>query len=320
MKPKQLRTFIAVVESKSIHRGALALGVTQPAVSATIRELEMTYGGPLLVRSSRGVEVTELGGHLLQRGRALLAHMERLTAEMAHLKSAKASTISVAVSMMVASWGLPSALKKFRAEWPNVGVTISEIVEQSDLLDGLREGKFDFAVVHTPDCFVPLPDDIVELAGVSQPMVIGCREKHPLAKAASLVDLIDADWIFPVPCEGDAALAIRKVFAMSGLEVPLQPVHCNSWTVALDLFESLDFIGLFAESFADINFKRCGLVQVKIEETLPSLHVGVFQRKSHVQTESSAYFIDCFMDIFIELNPLSLVRRADSKNRHVEIC
>jgi molybdenum-dependent DNA-binding transcriptional regulator ModE len=89
MKPNQLRMFIAVVEAKSIHRAALALGVSQPAVSATIRELEMTYGAPLLMRSSRGVEVTELGTLLFQRGRALLADMDRLEKEMTRLQSGK---------------------------------------------------------------------------------------------------------------------------------------------------------------------------------------------------------------------------------------
>jgi DNA-binding transcriptional LysR family regulator len=289
--------FIAVVESKSIHRGALALGVSQPAVSATIRELELTYGAPLLVRSSRGVEVTELGALFLQRGRALLADMERLSAEMARLHSAKAGKISIAVSAVVTSGVLSGVLKKFRAEMPDVHVRIAEIAELSELLNGLREGEFDFAAVQTPYWFLPLPDDIEQLAEVTLPIIVGCREQHPLANATSLADLIDAEWIFPVGSEGATDLAISKGFAQYGLEVPRRPVHCHSRAVALDLFETMDFIGLFTRNFADINFKRYGLVQIRIKEKIPGLQAGIFQRKSAVQTAPSAYLMDCFLNI-----------------------
>jgi DNA-binding transcriptional LysR family regulator len=306
MKPNQLRTFIAVVESKSIHRAALALGVSQPAVSTTIRDLEVTFGAPLLIRSSRGVEVTGLGAELLQRGRALLAHMERLNEEMARLQHAKTHTISVAVSMMVASWALPYALKKFRADKPGVCVRISEIDDTSEILDGLREGKFDFAAVHIPERFLPLPDDIEELAAMTMPVVIGCREMHPLAKATSLGDLIDADWIFPVASGSEADLAIRRSFAKYGLEAPRHPVHCNTRTVTLELFENMDFIGFFEKKFADVNFKRYGLVPVKVREALPDLHIGIFQGKAHTQSDQSSYLSDCFLNVFSNVHPLPL--------------
>ena len=149
MKIKQLRLFVAVVESKSIHRAASVLGISQPAVSMAIRELEVIYGGSLLIRKTKGVEVTTLGALLHRRGRAILADLDRVGEEMARLQSERGGVVSIAVSSVIACTVLPDVLLLFREKMPNVQVRISEVWGRDVLVDGLVGGEFDFAMVLT---------------------------------------------------------------------------------------------------------------------------------------------------------------------------
>jgi hypothetical protein len=78
------------------------------------------------------------------------------------------------------------------------------------------------------------------------------------------------------------------------LKVPNRPVHCETVGTALQIFEKMDFVGVFTKKFADLQFERYNLSQIKIRETLPALQAGMFQRRSYIQTEAAEYFIECF--------------------------
>ncbi len=78
LSPKTLEVFVAVVDSGSITRAAQQLGVTQPAVSISIQELESTLGTELIDRSARPLSATRTGLELYKRATHLLAEMDRM--------------------------------------------------------------------------------------------------------------------------------------------------------------------------------------------------------------------------------------------------
>ena len=69
-----LRTLIAVVDVRSFTRAAQSLGVTQPAVSAQIKRLQMMLGGDLFDKSAPGVTLTPKGESVVNYARRLLSH------------------------------------------------------------------------------------------------------------------------------------------------------------------------------------------------------------------------------------------------------
>jgi len=81
LKFYQLVVFDQVVQSGSLVRAAQILNMTQPAVTKVIHEIESYFSAPLLVRSNRGVRLTELGEVVLRRARAMLAELRALTDE-----------------------------------------------------------------------------------------------------------------------------------------------------------------------------------------------------------------------------------------------
>jgi DNA-binding transcriptional LysR family regulator len=294
MKIKQLRMFVAVVDSRSIHRAASVLGISQPAVSMAIRELETIFGASLLIRKTKGVEVTTFGALLYRRGRAILADLDRVAEEMARLQSERDGVVSIAVSSTIACTDFPDVLLRFREKMPKVQVRVREIFGRDELIDGLVGGEFDFAVVLTAPYYYPLPDDVVRLADIDIPLIVGVRADHPLVGSKSITELMDADWMIPFENTNQLELSLEDDFSKFGLKTPNRPIRCHSFAAAMGIFEKMDLIGVFTQPFADTQFERYNLVQIKIRETLPMIRAGIFQRHPYIQTEAAEHFIECF--------------------------
>jgi DNA-binding transcriptional LysR family regulator len=73
MDTRQLAAFVAVVDKRSFSQAAEQLGITQPAVSLSVRALEKRLGRQLLDRSGRRVEPTESGVRLYRSAQRVLA-------------------------------------------------------------------------------------------------------------------------------------------------------------------------------------------------------------------------------------------------------
>lgn len=78
MDIRQLAAFVAVFEERNITAAAQRLFVSQPTLSATVRQLEDSLGTELFVRQARGVDVSEAARTLYPRARALLAEADGL--------------------------------------------------------------------------------------------------------------------------------------------------------------------------------------------------------------------------------------------------
>ena len=78
MRLQQLREFVAVAEAGSVRSASRALGVTQPALSKSVRQLENEVNAALFLRSASGVTLTPFGNAFLLRARLISAEMQRM--------------------------------------------------------------------------------------------------------------------------------------------------------------------------------------------------------------------------------------------------
>ncbi|SMG61152.1 LysR substrate binding domain-containing protein [Paraburkholderia susongensis] len=181
---------------------------------------------------------------------------------------------------------------------PQVQINIAEVVDSADLLKGIREGRFDFVAMQTPYNFSPPPDDIEQLVDVKFPLILGCRARHPLAHVTSIRELNEAEWIFPATEDDTVTPLIEQDLSHYGLGIPKRTIRCRSNAVALELFEAFDVVGIFIKKMSEITFRRYGLVQIPINETLPDLHAGIFQRNGKIPTAASALILEIFLQDF----------------------
>lgn len=289
MKPNQLHAFAAVAAQLSIRGAARVLGISQPAVTKIVRELEREVGAPLVERSVKGVRLTTYGQAFAPRARQLLEDMRRARDEIAQIRDGVRGRVALAVSTSFALTLLPPAFKEFHARLPSVDVHFSEAVLPA-MLTQLLDGRLDFAVAHIVPGTLGPEFDSTELFQVQ--LVIGVRRRHPLRHVRSLLELHGAEWA--LPGDGEAARdAIAPLFAPMGLSPPARVVQGQSVTVALALVGHMDLVGMFVEPLESLAFRQHGVVRVALDEALPALRVCVIRRRGHALTPAAQQFVEC---------------------------
>lgn len=146
MDLRQLRYFIGIVDAGSLTAAARALRVAQPALSQHLKRLEDDVGQPLLLRTRRGVVPTEVGEQLYERGRSLLAQVERLSLDLRQERAVPRGPVSIGIpTSLGAVVSVPLALA-VRRELPEVRLRIAEGLS-GHTLEWLRAGQLDLALV-----------------------------------------------------------------------------------------------------------------------------------------------------------------------------
>jgi DNA-binding transcriptional LysR family regulator len=142
----------AVARTGSFGRAARELGYTQSAVSQQIAQLERIVGHRLFDRPGgpRRVEPTEAGLLLLGHADAIVAQIDAARADMAALAEGAAGTLRVGIYQSVGARLLPALVRRFRAQWPRVGVRVREESAAADLLRLLEHGELDLTFADLP--------------------------------------------------------------------------------------------------------------------------------------------------------------------------
>jgi len=138
----ELSVFVAVAERKSFTKAADDLGMSASTLSQAIRGLEDNLGVRLLNRTTRSVEVTEAGGHVLERVRPLLSDFAAVVGSVTESRDKPAGRLRLTVPPPVASLLLPTLLGRFLAQYPDIVV---DVTVDSSLVD-IVTGRYDAGI------------------------------------------------------------------------------------------------------------------------------------------------------------------------------
>ena len=172
----QLRAFVAVAEELHFGRAADRLRMTQPPLSRQIQKLERTLGVELLLRGSRGVELTAAGEAFVDESRVLLQRAEQAPERARHIASGRVGIVRMGYTAASAFSTLGPLLSRLKTEVPGVTVELHEMVS-AEQLEALRSGAIDIGLARPP----------FHLEGVeshellSEALVVAVPEKHPVA-------------------------------------------------------------------------------------------------------------------------------------------
>lgn len=181
---RQARYFIAVAEELHFGRAAERLNMSQPPLSQAILQLERQLGASLLTRSSRSVLLTDAGKLFLDECRLLVQASERAEEVAARAKSGMAGTLRIGSVTSAFDRVLPDVLERFRGDWPDVELQVSEI-DTHHGRERLLRRELDVAIIRQPGSdrglrSVPLRRDR---------FVVALPAAHPLATQQGPVDL-----------------------------------------------------------------------------------------------------------------------------------
>jgi DNA-binding transcriptional LysR family regulator len=240
----QIDAFAAVVREGSLGRAAIALGVTQPALSRMIQRLERRLGAPLFERYSKGMMLTDVGRTFLPHATLLQTESQRALEEVQAMCGAARGVARVGAIASVACSVLPRAIERTHLIAPGLRFEVVEGVW--DVLSAaLTRREIDIAFA--PDA--PDTDEIVGLRSRrwSDASFIVAAQDHPLrrSEALKLEDLARAAWAMPPRGTGPHR-SLEHVFAAQGLGLPEIVVETRSITMLKSLVMTSGFLSLMA--------------------------------------------------------------------------
>jgi DNA-binding transcriptional LysR family regulator len=181
MDLRQLRYFVAVAEELHFSRASVRLNLAQSALSGQIRALEREIGGPLLIRSTRRVELTAAGEALLEDARAILAAADEAFARARALARGESGALVIGTLGPAPGGVFAPLLARFGSMHPDVRVEVRAL-DFTELIAGVRERRADIAFL-----YLPLDEADLELTPLlSEPRVVVLPSTHRLANRATL--------------------------------------------------------------------------------------------------------------------------------------
>ena len=286
MKLTTLNALVAAIEEGSLRGAARRIGVSQPALTKMLRELEVELATTLLERTSRGVLPTAQGKvlyeHAVNVGKELVAAVDNIN----QLGGRMVGELTVGAVPLAVMLLMPETLRTFGREFPSVRLRVSEELYIAQL-QRLRKGEVDIAVGGIPDD-LSTGEFIVEPL-MSTTMVVVVRNGNPLAGAKSLRQLADAKWVYT----GASTYSgyAKTLFESRGLQPPQVGAVVNSTLALLSLVATGDFVGLMPQQIADHPLARQFLTVVPVAEGGLDLTVGVILRHESAVLPAIRHFI-----------------------------
>ncbi|WP_202300630.1 LysR substrate-binding domain-containing protein [Dryocola clanedunensis] len=285
-KMQHLNTFRQVVRSRSIRAAAREMGLSQPALSRTLRELEQTLGVQLFLRGQIGITLTEAGEAFLRRTEWILEELQRAADEVEQISHYSQGKLAVGFSSLLALTIFPALIDNFKARWPHARLNLKE-GQLATLLPLLRQGELDLAIGTINPRKVP--DDVVIEPLFVAPFCIIARRGHPLEQATSLNDLRRAKWLLPETNVGYYQQLQDELNEFYG-QIHEQPVWTESIVCGLNMVLQSDYLTVVARAMSmPLNLQD--KISVLPITTLPSAQYCVAWSQKSALTETARQFL-----------------------------
>jgi len=185
LKLRQLRIVAAVARQGSLLKASQTLGLTQPAVTKALREVEELLELRLFDRHARGVTANAYGQVLAEAGQRVLDMLRDAETAFDQIEGRAGGSVAIGALPTAAAGIMPQVVHRLRVEAPDIAINVIE-GRTDELMSALALGDIDLVVGRL---YPPRRDDtqFVRLALYEEPMALIVGAQHPLA-TASLVD------------------------------------------------------------------------------------------------------------------------------------
>ena len=237
----QLRHLISLAQTGSFSKSAVAVFLTQPALSRSIRALETELGQPLFDRIGRHSEVTPFGREVLERARQLVLAADDLRESGQQLARGMAGSLRIGLGSGPGALLMTPLLMQMATQHPQLHLEISR--GRTDLLErSLRERAIDALVVDARS-LTPAPDlratDTYEMRGAFL-----CRRGHPLARKRGGVsfDFLRAYPIASTPLSDEVARELVERYGPDAHPARFVTLRCEELPSLVELTRHTDAV------------------------------------------------------------------------------
>ncbi len=290
---RQLRYFVATAELGQISHAAVNLSISQSAVTAAIKELELSLGVSLFDRTPQGMDLTAAGRQFLSHAYEILAKVDEAT-HLAFVGADVEGELTVAATYTVMGYFLPMHIERMRRLYPKLKIQLYEVNRES-IEEGLLVNRYDISVLLTSNIINPALSTETLLRSVRRLWV---PAQHRLLKQTSvgLKEVSEEPYIMLTVDE--AAYSTLKYWN----NTPYQP-QVMLRTSSVEAVRSMVGDNLGVAILSDMVHRPWSLEGRRIEtinitDTVPPMDVGLAWRSSTEFTPAMRAFRSYFQQAF----------------------
>ena len=286
---RDIEYFVTVAEHGNLGRAAEALGLSQPALSKSLRRMETSMHTKLVRKIPKGIELTAVGAAFLGHVRRIRLSLDDVANEVADLTDGRAGDLRIGCGPDMIDLFVQSACNELLKASPKVTLAVTTGLNDA-LFSALRNGEYDVILSGLP----PAPyDDLVEEHLIDDEFVVYAAAAHPLAKRkrVTLDALAGEQWVLPNPNALARARWIRT-FEDNGFPPPKVKVVTNSQALMMYAVASSDLLGFLPRWYVRRGASKARLAEVRIKHPDWSRRVGISYRKDAYLSPAALRFID----------------------------
>ncbi len=287
---RHLALIVAIAEHRTLRSAAEHLGLSQPAATKMLHEVESAFGLPLFERLGRGISPTVYGDSVSRYARLLLADLEQLREELAGFATGSQGKVRIGAIIAPAPIFLARVVADVKQRQPQLEISIFN--DTSDvLLPMLEQGRLDFAIGRPTDELKRTDLEFETVADEALSVVAGMH--HPLAKSRKLdlKDLGDRPWVLyprPTPMRRLLELVFRDV----GMATPTDIVETSSLITTTTLLEVSEAIAVMPTSIANHYAQKELLCLLPVRLTRRLEPYGIITLRKRLLSPAASQFLE----------------------------
>ncbi len=290
----KLRSFIAVGENLSFRVASEKLNLSQPAVSAHVRDLEDSLGVPLLSRTTRSVKITPEGENFLIRVKRALDELEDVVLDLKEQAALRRGRISIGCVPSIASSVLPTVLARYSKSYPDIRIQVFD-----EMADRLYQRVLNSEVDLMVGPISPQRNELEFLHLFDDQYVAVLPKGHALAsKQVVTIKDISKFPLLLLTSPTNVRIVLEKAFADANQE--FAPVYeaINPGTIGGMIETGLGITALPEMTMPTI--MRPDLVAVPIAKPAINRQIGLLTRRGESLSPAADEFAKTFAEVVTE--------------------
>jgi len=288
---RQLRYFIATAELGQISQAAIALSISQSAITTAVKELEQVVGFQLFRRSSSGMELTELGRQFRVHANEILAKINDAM-QLPGPDDQIQGSLTIAAMYTVMGYFLPYHLDRLNRRYPDLNIRIHE-ASREGIEEGLLSNRYDIGVMLTS---LVVSEEIVSETLLSSVRRLWTCSRHKLLDANEVSLELVAKERYIMLTMDEAAYSTVRYWKQSSS----QP-NVVLRTSSVEGVRSMVANGQGITILSDMMYRPWSLEGKRIEtivtsDPIPAMNVGLAWRRNVEFTPSMRLFRKYFRD------------------------
>jgi DNA-binding transcriptional LysR family regulator len=301
LKTRHLLLLAAMEEEGNVRRAADALGMTQPAASRLLKELEDELEVKLFDRTPHGMHATLYGEVMIRHARMVLSNLSQAHEEITALREGLAGQVQIGAIAAAAATMVPLAISRLKTQYPQLQIWLQ--VQTSDvMLPLVAQGHLDIMVGRVLERQGQFVDTVRYEPIADEPLCVVVRPGHPLEHTAGLTmrGIVGAGWVLHPP---GSVLRHRfdMAFSQIGLNPPQNVVNTNNFLAISSLLLQSDMLAVMPDEVAR-QYEQFGTVRrLAIELPCRMDAFGIITRQTQLLSPAATLVLRALRDAASEV-------------------